>query len=183
MDAGRDLISGCLKHDPVAEKKLYDLFSGEMYGVCLRFAGNERDAKDMLQIGFIRVFHYLHQYRFDGQLGGWIKRIILNTAVTYCRRNARYLREVELKESTIDATFSEDMLSILTITNLLDIIQELPPGYRTIFNLYVIEDYSHKEIGVMLGISESTAKSQYHRAKVSIRNRLKALGIDQNSFY
>jgi RNA polymerase sigma factor (sigma-70 family) len=183
MDAGSELISGCLEHNPVAENKLYNLFCDEMYGVCLRFAGNERDAMEILQLGFIRVFHFLHQYRFNGQLGGWIKRIIINTAVTYCKRNARYLREVELKESTLDATFSKEVLSIITETELLDIIQELPVGSRTVFNLYVIEDYTHKEIGAMLGISESTSKSQYHRAKASIRTRLKALGIDENSFY
>jgi RNA polymerase sigma factor (sigma-70 family) len=112
---------------------------------------------------------------FAGFFEGWIRRIIVNTAVNFCKHNSKYLQEVELKEVALDATFSEDALSILSTKELLAIIQNLPTGHRTVFNLHVIEGYDHKEIGGMLDITEGTSKSQLSRAKASIRRRLKEL--------
>ncbi len=172
MDAEHELISGCLNQEPVSQEKFYRQFAAKMFGICLRYAVNPMEAEDMLQCGFIHIFSRLHQFRFEGSLEGWVKKIIIHTAVNYCRKQAKFQLEVELKEDCLEATISEDALSVLSTKDLLAIVQGLPTGRRTVFNLYVIEGYCHREIGEMLGISEGTSKSQLHRAKASIRKYL-----------
>ncbi len=179
MDSDHDLISKCLNRELASQNKLYDRFAPKMYGICLRYAGNKMEADDILQNGFIRVFSNLHQFSYIGSLEGWVRRIIVNTALNFCKHNSKFHQEVELKEYYQDATFSEDALSVLSTKELLAIIQGLPTGHRTVFNLHVIEGYDHKEIGVILGISEGTSKSQLHRAKASIRQRLQELETER----
>ncbi len=173
MDAESELISRCLNHEPASQNKLYNLFAPKMFGICLRYAGNKMEAEDIFQNGFLRLFTSLHQYRSEGSLEGWVRRVFVTTAVNFYRHQSKFQLEVDLKEISEIATFSEDALSILSTKDLLVIIQGLPAGRRTVFNLYVIEGYDHKEIGGMLGISEGTSKSQLHRAKASIRQLLK----------
>jgi RNA polymerase sigma-70 factor (ECF subfamily) len=150
-----------------------------MFGVCLRYANNPYDAQDLLQEGFIRVFSKLHHYRGDGSLEGWIRRIMVTTSINYCVRKIKTNREVDLSEANSAATFSADALSIMTTEELLGVIRELPVGYRTVFNLFVIEGYSHNQIGEMLGINENTSKTHLHRAKALIRKRLASIGISE----
>lgn len=143
-----------------------------MYGVCLRFARNTLEADDILQEGFIKVFTFLKDYRQDGSLEGWIRRTFVNTAINYY-----HSKENEWKETTIDKAVAipsatEDILSQISAADLLDIIRELPEGYRMVFNLYVIEGYNHQEIGEMLHISENTSKSQLSRARMALQERL-----------
>ncbi|MDP1622920.1 MAG: sigma-70 family RNA polymerase sigma factor [Bacteroidales bacterium] len=167
-----DLISRCLKREVDAEYELYHRFASEMFGICMRYAGNEMEAEDILQNGFIRLFCNLHQFRFEGTFNRWVQLVFVNTAINYYRSNLKFNLEVELTDDQADETM-EDALSILSTKELLAMIQALPPGYRTIFNMFVIENYEHKEIAKLLGISEKTSKSQLHRAKNRLRLMLK----------
>jgi len=160
-----DLVSRCLKKDTTAEYEFYRCFAAKMYGVCLRYGNNETDAAEILQLGFIRVFKNLHQFRFEGSIEGWIRRVIVSTAINYCHKSQKAVQNVEINFAATVATKHEDSLSILSTKELLAMIRSLPPGYRTIFNLYEIEGYSHDEIAGMLGISSGTSKSQLFRAK------------------
>ena len=165
MDAALELISHCLNHDLASQNKFYRKFAPKMFGICLRYARNEMEAEDMLQIGFLRVFNNLHQ----------IMRIIINSAINFNKKQIKPDHEVYLEELSYEATFSEDALSVLSVKELLTIIQNLPTGHRVVFNMHEIEGYEHKEIAGMLGISEGTSKSQLHRAKASIRRKLQEM--------
>ncbi len=173
MISDQDLIRGCLQHDVHAQEVFYRRFAGKMFGVCLRFASDYMEAEDILQEGFIRAFNNLYQFRFEGSLEGWLRRIIVNTAINFVKKQIRHQRmEVNIELASDCATITEDVLSKLSVEELLMMIQRLPVGYRTVFNLYVIEGYNHKEIGLKLGISENTSKSQLFRAKQSIQKEL-----------
>lgn len=143
-----------------------------MYGICLRYAGNVAEADEIMQIGFIRVFNNIHRFRFEGKLEGWIKKIIVNAAISYLTSAYKLHKEVELKEFYKEATIQEDALSVLSEKDLLKIIQSIAPGHRTVFNLYYIEGYEHKDIAQMLGISINTSKTQLLRARHSIMRKL-----------
>lgn len=179
MDTDRELVSRCLQRESASEEILYRRFAPVMFGICLRYANNSYDAQDLLQEGFIRVFSKLHHYRGEGSLEGWIRRIMVTTSINYCVRKIKTNREVDLTEANSAATISEDALSILTTAELLGVIRDLPVGFRTVFNLFVIEGYSHHQIAEMLGITENTSKTHLHRAKALIRKKLVAIGISE----
>ena len=164
-----DLIKGCLEGDRRAQEYLYQKFSPKMYGVCLRYAGKAEDAQDILQNGFVKVFKNLHMYRGDGSFEGWIRRIFVNTAIEHYRRQVNLYPVTENHESLLE-TKEISAFDSLSVKDLMKIIQQLSPGYRTVFNLYVVEGYSHKEIAEMIGISEGTSKSQLARAKGVLQN-------------
>lgn len=177
MDADQDLVARCLKREMASQQLLYQRFAPKMFGICLRYAGNSTDAEDILQEGFIRVYTKLHHYRGEGSLEGWICRTMINTAINFYKKQMKFHKEVNIVEATLNATITEDALSIMTTEELLRVIRELPVDFRTVFNLFVMEGYSHHEIGTMLGIPENTSKSQLYRAKAMIRQRLAELGI------
>ena len=164
-----DLIKGCLEGDRRAQEYLYQRFSPKMYGVCLRYAGKAEDAQDILQDGFVKIFKNLHMYRGDGSFEGWIRRIFVNTAIEHYRRQVNLYPVTENHESLLE-TKEISAFDSLSVKDLMKIIQQLSPGYRTVFNLYVVEGYSHKEIAEMIGISEGTSKSQLARAKGVLQN-------------
>jgi RNA polymerase sigma-70 factor (ECF subfamily) len=167
-----DLINGCLKGDRRTQEELYRRFSPKMYAVCLRYAGHAEEAQDILQEGFIKVFKKLDSFRSEGSFEGWIRRIFVNTAIEHFRRK-RYLMPVtEKEENTIEGKYLS-VLDNLAAADIMALVQELSPGYRTVFNMYVIEGYSHKEIGDILGISEGTSKSQLSRAKVILQDMVR----------
>lgn len=167
-----DLIDGCLKGDRRTQEELYRRFSPKMYAVCLRYAGNAEEAQDILQEGFIKVFKKLDSFRSEGSFEGWIRRIFVNTAIEHFRRK-RYLMPVtEKEENTIEGKYLS-VLDNLAAADIMSLVQELSPGYRTVFNMYVVEGYSHKEIGDILGISEGTSKSQLSRAKVILQDMVR----------
>ncbi|HPG11226.1 MAG TPA: RNA polymerase sigma factor [Chitinophagaceae bacterium] len=154
------------------QKELYDRFSPRMYAVCLRYAGNSEEAQDILQEGFIKVFKKLDSFRGDGSFEGWVRRIFVNTAIEHFRRK-KYLTPVtEKEENTIEGKYTS-ALDSLAEKDIMALIQELSPGYRTVFNMYVVEGYTHKEIADMLGISEGTSKSQLSRAKVILQDKVR----------
>jgi len=176
FDKDRDLISRCLQKDRAAEKQLYHRFAPIMFGVCLRYGGNEMEAEDILQNGFIRLFSHLHQFRFKCDLENWVHPIFVTTAINYYRQQLKFNQQLELDENMEDTIFlNEDAISLMSKKELLAVIHRLPVGYRTVFNMYIIEGYDHKEIASLLRISEGTSKSQLHRAKISVRRMLKEI--------
>ena len=159
------LVKDCLKGDGVAQKQLYEQFAGAMLGVCYRYTKSMADAEDVLQEGFIMVFKNLHQFSFSGELGGWIRRIMVNTAINYLKKHSRYQTELLFTDSILHPVSDEDPEVTLSTKELAELIRQLPPGYQAIFNLHAIEGYSHVEIGKILGIKEGTSRSQYARAR------------------
>jgi RNA polymerase sigma factor (sigma-70 family) len=159
------LVKDCLKGKPGAQRQLYELFAETMMGVCYRYTKSVPDAEDVLQEGFVRVYSKLHLYRFEGELGGWIRRIMVRTALNYLKQNKRYQHDLAFPEEHLHPV-SQDRADVKIHTReLAEMIRQLPVGYQTIFNLHAIEGYTHVEIGQMLGISEGTSRSQYSRAR------------------
>ncbi|HPD65956.1 MAG TPA: RNA polymerase sigma factor [Bacteroidia bacterium] len=168
------LVQQCIKGNHLAQQKLFKKYYSLMLGVCLRYANNREDAKEILQEGFIKIFRHLETFKFEGTLISWMKKIMVNTAIDKYRKKITEPEQISL-ENTNESDPAEDMLSRLTTEDLLNCINQLPLGYRTIFNLYVIEGYSHKEIGEKLGISEGTSKSQLFKAKQSLQEMIKKM--------
>ncbi len=167
-----DLIRGCMQSDRRMQEELYRRFSPRMYAVCLRYAGNAEEAEDILQEGFIKVFKKLDSFRNEGSFEGWIRRIFVNTAIEHFRRKKYLLPVTEKEENTIEGKYIS-VLDELGAKDIMALVQELSPGYRTVFNMYVVEGYTHKEIADQLGISEGTSKSQLSRAKVILQDMVR----------
>lgn len=166
-----DLIAGSISGDRKMQELLYHKFASKMYGVCLRYSGNAEDANDLLQEGFIKIFKNLSKYRGDGSFEGWIRRIIVNTSIEQFRKKVSLFKVSEAQESTIeDKEFT--VLDNLAEKDIIKMINELSPGYRAVFNMHVVEGYSHKEIADALGINEGTSKSQLARAKMVLKKML-----------
>ena len=144
--------------------ELYNRYSPVLYGICLRYSKNEADAEDILQETFITVFNKIKQYRSEGSLEGWLKRIAVNTSINFYRKKIR-LGTVSNDDIFFDFEIEETVFSKLTNDELVNLIRQMPEGYRMVFNLYVIEGYKHNEIADMLGVSESTSKTQLLKAK------------------
>ena len=154
------------------QQELYERFAPKMYAVCLRYAGTATEAEDILQEGFIKVFKKVGSFRNEGSFEGWIRRIFVNTAIEHFRKKA-YLQPItEWEETTVEGKYLS-ILDELAEQDIIGLIQKLSPGYRTVFNMYVVEGYTHKEIADMLGISEGTSKSQLSRAKVILQEMVK----------
>lgn len=175
----KKLIQACIKEDKSAQKALYDLFSAKMYFVCLRYARHEAEAQDILQDAFIKVFDKLDSYRFSGSFEGWVRRIMVNTALNYCRKSTYKYENIGIEDYQ-DKVVNSKAISRLSEQELLGIIQQLPDGYRMVFNLYIIEGYSHKEIAEMLSISENTSRSQLAKARKWMQNVLEKLKTSNN---
>jgi RNA polymerase sigma factor (sigma-70 family) len=159
------LVKDCLKKRPIAQKQLYDHFAPLMMGVCYRYTKSVIDAEDVLQEGFVRVFQYLDSYKNTGELGAWIRRIMVTTALNYLKRHRKYRAEMVFAETPLHPLSDDNPVVKLDAKDLSDLIRQLPTGYQTIFNLHAVEGFTHVEIGQMLGISEGTSKSQYSRAR------------------
>jgi RNA polymerase sigma factor (sigma-70 family) len=165
------------------QEELYRRFSSKMYAVCFRYANNSDDAQDLLQEGFIKVFRNLHRFRAEGSFEGWIRRVFVNTAIEHYRKKSVNLSSVSEKEEDSIEVADISAIDKLAQKDILKIIQELSPGYKTVFNLYVIEGYSHKEIGELLGISEGTSKSQLARAKSILQKKIAQYLSDTQKSY
>jgi RNA polymerase sigma factor (sigma-70 family) len=167
-----DLLEGCRRGDRKMQHELYNRFAPKMYGVCLRYASNAEEAEDILQEGFIKIFNKIGSYRGEGSFEGWIRRIFVNTAIEHFRKKT-YLQPIgETEENTVEGKYLS-VLDNLAEKDIIQLIQQLSPGYRTVFNMYVVEGYSHKQIAEMLGISEGTSKSQLSRAKLILQDLVK----------
>ena len=159
------MLAGCLTNNAAAQEALYSRFSPRMLGVCYRFSKNREDAEDMLQEGFIKVFSQIHQYRSEGALEGWIRRIVVHTCINVLKKNKKFSDSVDITFASGIGIREESIPSIMQAKEVVECIRLLPIGYRTVLNLYAIEGYSHREISNMLDIEESTSRSQYTRAK------------------
>ncbi len=159
------LVRDALKLEPGAQRRLYEHFAPVMLGVCFRYTKSRSDAEDVLQDGFVKVFKYLYQYKSEGELGGWIRKIMVNTALNFLKTNKKYQNDLMYNEMTLHPVSTDDPQIQLQAKELSELIRQLPTGYQTIFNLHAVEGYSHVEIGSMLGISDGTSRSQYSRAR------------------
>lgn len=165
------LLENCIAGNRKSQKDLYDLYSPKMFSVCLRYSKNQMDAEDILQDGFVKLFNNLHRFRGEGSFDGWVRRIFVNTAIEHIRRKNLNTTGGEGLENTI-ADKHRNALDNLYEKDIIKTANTLSDGYRTVFNLYAVEGYSHKEIAAQLGITESTSKSQFSRAKAILRNML-----------
>ncbi len=171
----QELVERCGRGDNHARKQLYERYAGQLMAVCTRYTGDRESAKDVLHDGFLNIFRSFDQFTYqgDGSLKAWMTRIVVNEALNYLRRKTAVSQEVLVEQipDTADDGDEEDLQQIPTSV-LMQFIRELPDGYRTVFNLYVFEDKGHKEIAQMLGISEHSSSSQYHRAKTLLRKKI-----------
>jgi RNA polymerase sigma-70 factor (ECF subfamily) len=166
------IIAGCLQNDVAAQRELYNRYSPKMLSVCYRFAQSREDGEDMLQEGFIKVFTQMHTFQNKGAFEGWIRRIIVHTCINFLKKYKKFNESVDLAYADYIQVKEETVPSIMQARQIIECVRLLPLGYRTVLNLYALEGYSHKEIGQMLDIEESTSRSQYTRAKSMLENIL-----------
>lgn len=166
-----ELIRGCVRRERSAQKHLYDTFSSKMYALCCRYVKDSMEAEDVLVTAFTKILDRIDQYKGEGSFEGWIRRVVVNEALTYLRRNRSMYIETELEAADREPDY-QNISDHLEAEDLLNMIQELPAGYRMVFNLYAIDGFSHKEIAEQLSISENTSKSQLSRARVFLQKLL-----------
>lgn len=165
------VIQGCIRGDRKSQKHLFELFSGKMMAVCLRYARHKMEAEDLLQDGFIKVFQNIAQFKFEGPFEQWVRKIMIHNAIKkYHKKSNRneYINSDDLPE----VVENEDGLSQLFYNELIEMVEDLPDGYRMVFNLFAIEGYNHKEISEAMGIEESTSRSQLVKARKVLQEKL-----------
>ncbi|MCB2220467.1 MAG: RNA polymerase sigma factor [Bacteroidetes bacterium] len=170
-----ELIRKCIEQDAKAQELFYRRFAPRMYGVCLRFSKNQMEADDIMQEGFIKVFLNLKSFRNEGSLEGWIRRTIVNTAINLYKKNVKYQKDIEIDQAEAVQNSETGAYDNLVVEELLKLISELPLGYRMVFNLNIIEGYTHKEISQLLEISENTSKSQLSRARQTLQRKIEEI--------
>ena len=175
------LVKDCLKANPAAQRQLYELFAEIMLGVCYRYTKSLKDAEDVMQEGFVKVFLNLKQYRKEGELGAWIRRIMVTTALNFLKRNQKYRDQMFFQHEHLHPLVEDDPAVRLEAKELADLIRQLPQGYQAIFNLHAIEGFSHVEIGEMLGITDSTSRSQYARARALLISWIEKYSLDNKT--
>jgi RNA polymerase sigma factor (sigma-70 family) len=177
-----DLLEGCKRGERKVQELLYKMLAPKMLGVCIRYAKDRYEAEDILQTAFVKVFQKVNEFRSDGSFEGWIRRIMVNTAIEAYRKNVKMMNVVDIDEA-YDIQQSVFDISGLETKDLFKIIDQLSGGYRMVFNMYVVEGYSHKEIATQLGITEGASKSQLSRAKAILREKLiKMEGVHYASY-
>jgi RNA polymerase sigma factor (sigma-70 family) len=172
------LVKDTLKFKPQAQQELYKHFAQQMLGICFRYTKSIADAEDVLQEGFLKVFRHLDQYDFEGELGAWIRKVMVNTALNYLKKNKRYQNDLLYEELPLHPVSTDDPHVNLEVKELAELIRQLPTGFQTIFNLHAIEGYSHVEIAAMLGITDGTSRSQYARGRALLIQWLKKRSIE-----
>lgn len=175
------LAKGCLERNARVQKIVFEKYYGLMLSICIRYTSNREDARDVLQEGFVKVFEKVEQYDFKHSFRAWMKRVMVNTAIDRYRKDAKMpMHEDEsiLTNESVEA----DAISALSEQEILKCIQRLPDGYRTVFSMYVIEGFNHKEIGEKLGIAEGTSKSQLAKAKALLKRKIEALSAVQDKY-
>lgn len=173
-DIPGNIIEGCRKGDQRCQEKLYQLIAPRIYGVCLQYAENTDDARDIMQEGFIRVYRNLEQFSGKGSFTGWVRKIMINTALERYRSQIT-LYSLDEKSVLADEYLYDDIVDNITADEMMNIIRSLSPKYRIVFNLHAIEGYNHKEIAKMLGITEGTSKSNLSRARAILQEKMKEL--------
>ena len=177
----KKLVADCIKCIPDAQRQLYETFAPAMLGVCFRYTKSIADAEDVLQDGFIKVFKHLHGYKFEGELGGWIRKIMVNTALNFLKTNRKYQYDLSFSDMPLHPVSVNDPAVELQTKELSELIRQLPTGFQTIFNLHAIEGYSHVEIASMLGISDGTSRSQYSRARALLIDWIEKFSLNEQT--
>lgn len=175
------LVADCLKFRPEAQRQLYEHFAPAMLGICFRYTKSLADAEDVLQEGFIKVFSRLGQYRHEGDIGAWIRRVMVNTALNYLKKNRKYQYDLSFEEMVLHPVSVDDPAVSLHTKELAELIRQLPTGFQLIFNLHGIEGYSHIEIAAMLGITDGTSRSQYSRARALLIKWIDKFSLEDKS--
>lgn len=167
------LVNGCLREDPRFQQALYDKYRVEMFMLCLRYAKSRAEAEDFLQDGFMQVFRDLHQFdTAKGSLQGWVRKVVLNKVLQQLRKKKLQFMQGDVSDYANILPENETILSMLSAKEIVHLIQELPEGYRTVFNLYMVEGYSHQEIADTFGISVNTSKTQLHKARLALQQKV-----------
>ena len=175
----KKIIEGCLKHDRIAQQWLFDKYSRQMLAWCMRYSDSRVEAEDILQDALVRVYFNMEEYAGKGSFSGWLRKIAVNSAISHYHKNLKYRRNVDIEDYIVAEASMEDNDCQFTSEELMGVLNDLPPGFRMIFNLYAIEGYKHKEIAKKLNIDQGTSKSQYSRAKVLIRAKLDKLAMEK----
>lgn len=173
------LVKKCIDGDQKAQRALFEMYAPKMLGVCLRYAKNQEQAEDVLQDGFIKVFNNLSKYSGSGSLEGWVRRIMVNTSLDQIRKELKFQDNLDFDVVDFKIETNSYIMEGLMAEDLLQLINNMPDGYKTVFNLFAIEGYSHKEIAEELSITENTSKSQYSRARSFLQQKLKELGLER----
>lgn len=168
-----ELVKGCIRQDAKCQRWLFESYAGRMMTICRRYSCDQKEAEDMLQEAFIRVFTYIHQYKSEGPLAAWIRRVTVNTALTVLKNKKVHFAEI--RESQDHHAIDPDALTNLNEEELLQLINRLPDGYRVVFNLYVLEGYSHDEIAEWLGIKPASSRSQLAKARRMLQEQITPL--------
>ena len=168
----QELILGCIAARPKAQKALFDIYAPKLYVVCLRYLKDQMRAQDVLQDTFVKIFANISNYKSEGAFEGWLKKIAVNTCLDQLRKDKKLLTDVSIDDVSHKLSSESFSAEKLMADDLLKLVQALPDGYRTVFNLFAIEGYSHQEIAAQLGISESTSKTQYLRARAYLKERI-----------
>ncbi|MFT4968591.1 MAG: RNA polymerase sigma factor (sigma-70 family) [Chitinophagales bacterium] len=168
------LILECQNGNGSAQERLYNGFVKKFFGVCLRYGADYAEAEDMLQEGFVKLFRKLEMYNFSGSFAAWASRLISNNCIDMLRKKPNLYTLTEEKESSLES-FSSEGIDDLYVEDLMNLVHQMPSGYRTVFNMYIVEGYSHREIAERLNISEGTSKSQLNRARKLLQSKLQEL--------
>lgn len=168
----QELVKQCMEGKREAQQALFKQHAGKMLTICRRYFDNIEEAEDVLQEGFIKVFERLHQWQGSGPLGGWIRTVMINTALTQLRSNKKWQNNTDVDDAIALSSDDANALESMSAEEIMQLIQQMPSGYRTVFNLFVIEGYGHKEIGELLGISENTSKTQFLKSKEWLKKAL-----------
>lgn len=166
-----DLIEGCKAGNRLAQEKLYNQFSGKMFAICLRYAKDQMSAEDILQMSFVKIFMKIKDFKSDGFFEGWMRRVVVNTAIEHYRKKIKLLQVSSNDDAAIELV-DDTIFDKLEVNDLLKLVNSLPDGYRLVFNMYAIEGYSHKEIADILKISEGGSKSQLSRARQVLKTAI-----------
>ncbi len=181
MDIHKEILAGCIRGDSSAQKKLFDSYSRLLLGVCNRYTNSIEEAEDVLQEGFVKIFLNIKEFKGEGSIVAWMRRIMINTAITHYHKMKKYRYHDDLdevKKTKIDEYQWDE--SEFTREELYNVIHRMPDGYRMVFNLYAVEGYKHREIAVIMGIDENTSKSQYSRARRWLQERLMKIKKSEN---
>lgn len=173
LEQTEQLIQGCIRGDRHSQNKLYNIFKNKMFGVCLRYAKNREEAEEILHEGFLKVFEFVHQYKFEGSFEGWMRKIMVNCALQKYRKKRHLQAVVDIAETEVIDAGHEEIISQLGAKELLRMVQQLPPASRMVFNLYVFEGLKHREIAALLNISEGTSKSNLSDARYTLQKAVK----------
>jgi len=183
MNSDSDILKGCIRQKPRAQRELFDKYGKQLLGICMRYASCREEAEDILQEGFVKIFNHITAFKGDGSLMAWMRRIVINTAITHYHRDLKHRYHSDISEvrnkGSEEAVFGD---AEFTEEELWKVIHAMPDGYRMVFCLYAIDGYKHREIADLMNIDENTSKSQYSRARRWLQERLLAIQHEKTAY-